>query len=139
MTLLVFTVGLTACRGNDYEVEDGALYEQGDNDTASDVQPTNEYETDFIDVTAWGAMAKNIATHCGKGSVIAMRGRVVNRILDFPGDQSFKSIGIMGERVSFIHTKPPSRSNNPDLENNETNIELFSIDEKIKNDVDKNG
>lgn len=70
---------------------------------------TNEYDTDFVDVTAWGSMARNMATHCGKGSLVAMRGRVVNRMLEFPGQPSFKSIRIIGERVSFIHTKPPTR------------------------------
>jgi len=71
---------------------------------------TNEYDTDFVDVTAWGSMARNLATHCGKGSLIAMRGRVVNRTLEFPSHPSFRSIGIIGERVSFIQTKPPTRS-----------------------------
>jgi len=71
---------------------------------------TNEYDTDFVDVTAWGSMARNMVTHCGKGSLVAMRGRVANRMLEFPGNQSFRSISIIGERVSFIHTKPPTRS-----------------------------
>jgi len=70
---------------------------------------TNEYDTDFVDVTAWGSMARNIVTHCGKGSLIAMRGRVVNRLLDYPGNQAVRSVGIIGERVSFIQTKPPSK------------------------------
>lgn len=70
-------------------------------------QETNEYETDFIDVSLWGFTAENVVKHCGKGSAVAVRGRLANRVLDFPGEQTFRTIGVIGERVSFIQLKPP--------------------------------
>jgi len=71
-------------------------------------QETNEYETDFIDVSLWGITAENVAKHCGKGSAVAVRARLANRVVDFPGEQTFRTIGVVGERISFISLKAPS-------------------------------
>jgi len=70
-------------------------------------QATNAYETDFVDVSLWGATAENVAKYAGKGSTISIRGRVVNRILDFPGEHTVRTIGIVGQQISFIQTKAP--------------------------------
>lgn len=85
-------------------------------------QETNEYETDFIDISLWGLTAENVVKHCGKGSAIAVRGRLANRILDFPGEQTFRTIGVVGERISFIQLKAP---------NTETDTEVNDLDQKI--------
>ena len=71
-------------------------------------QETNEYERDFIDVNLWGLTAENAVKHCGKGSAIAVRGRLVNRVLDLPNEQTLRTIIVIGERVSFIQLKAPS-------------------------------
>ena len=70
---------------------------------------TNEYGTDFIDITLWGGTAENFAKHAGKGSAVSIRGRIANRTLDFPDEkQTIKTLKIVGEQVSFIQTKPPA-------------------------------
>ena len=70
-------------------------------------QETNSYEVDFVDVSIWGLTAENVAKYAGKGSTLSIRGRVANRILDFPGTQTFRTVGIIGQQVSFIRTKAP--------------------------------
>jgi len=78
-------------------------------------QETNTYDTDFIDVSLWGVTAESVAKYAGKGSAISIRGRLANRILDFPGEQTFKTIGIVGEQVAFIQTKAPGTSANSEV------------------------
>ena len=72
---------------------------------------TDEYGTDFIDVSLWGKTAENAVQHVGKGSAVSIRGRVANRVIDIPSEQTFKTIGIIGDRVSFIQLKPPLTNN----------------------------
>ena len=92
-------------------------------------QETNTYDTDFIDVSVWGITAVNVAKYAGKGSAISIRGRVATRILDFPGEKTMKSIGIIAQQVSFIHTKPPSET-----EQLEKEIREIATDELILED-----
>lgn len=72
-------------------------------------QHTQVYDTDFIDVSLWGATAENIAKYAGRGSSISVRGRVANRVLDYPGEHTIRSTGIIAEQVSFIQTKSPGQ------------------------------
>ena len=78
-------------------------------------QETNTYDTDFIDVSLWGVTAESVAKYAGKGSAVSIRGRIANRILDFPGEQTFKTIGIVGEQVSFIQTKAPDTNSSSEV------------------------
>ena len=82
-------------------------------------QETNTYDTDFMDVSLWGFTAENVAKYAGKGSTLAIRGRLTNRIIDFPGEETFKTINIVGEQISFIQTKAPR--SNADESTNEIN------------------
>ena len=70
-------------------------------------QQTNVYDTDFIDVSLWGATAENVAKYAGKGSAISVRGRVANRTTDIPGHPTLRSAGVVAEQVAFIKTKAP--------------------------------
>lgn len=92
-------------------------------------QQTKAYDTDFIDVSLWGATAENVAKYAGKGSAISIRGRVANRVTDIPGHPMLHSAGVVAEQVSFIQTKAPDEMivNNDDEEN--------LIDEKTFNSL----
>jgi len=103
-------------------------------------QETNSYDTDFVDVSIWGRTAENVAKYAGKGSAISIRGRVTNRILDFPGEQTIRTVGIVGEQVSFIQTKAPgSNTTNTtniinttnEVEQEETVLEKFPTSEEF--------
>ena len=68
---------------------------------------TGEYDTDFVDVSLWGATAKNVAKYAGKGSILSVRGRLANRTVDLQGEQTMRTISIVGEQVCFVQTKTP--------------------------------
>jgi len=71
---------------------------------------TDEYETDFLNVTVWEATARNVVQYCGKGSTIGIRGRLKQRVYDVPDFKSIRTIEVVGDRVSFIQTKAPERN-----------------------------
>ena len=111
-------------------------------------QETNTYDTDFVDVSLWGLTAENVAKYAGKGSAISIRGRVTNRVLDFPGEQTFKTIGIVGEQVNFIQTKAPGVKDSDKLTKEDEREKISEtylvddfpiaakLDEEIANDED---
>ena len=94
-------------------------------------QETNTYDADFVDVSLWGITAVNVAKYAGKGSALSIRGRVTNRILDFPGEQTIRTIGIVGEQVSFIQTKAPSENINKKGKSEEFPLSDFPTGEKF--------
>ena len=75
-------------------------------------QETNEFDADFIDVSLWGLTAQNVVKHCGKGSAVAVQARLINRVVDQPGEPTYRTIGVVGERISFIHLKAPQPTQN---------------------------
>jgi len=100
-------------------------------------QETDSYDTDFLDVSLWGITAENVAKHVGRGSAISIRGRVANRLLDFPGEQTVKTIRIIGEQVKFIQIKPPSTTAIDAKKDDEFTVDDFptsaEFDEEFKN------
>lgn len=98
---------------------------------------TDTYDTDFIDVSLWGITAENVAKYAGKGSAISIRGRVANRILDFPGEQTFKTIGIIGEQVSFIQTKTPSTNEVNEEKSNEFMLDDLPTNKEFDEEIGK--
>ncbi len=62
----------------------------------------NEYETDFIPVSFWHGTAEKVKEYCGKGSVIAIAGRVNTRLVDKNGVKS-KLVEIIADRVNFVN------------------------------------
>lgn len=76
---------------------------------------TGKYETEKIDVSLWGLTAENTAKYAGEGSTVAIRGRAANRVLGFPGEQTMRTIGIVGEQVSFIQLREPGSIKANDL------------------------
>ena len=59
------------------------------------------YDTNFVNCTLFGMVAKNTFEWCRKGDLIAIRGRV-QRI------DTEKSIEIIGEKVSFLSSRKES-------------------------------
>jgi len=105
-------------------------------------QTTNTYDTDFVDVSLWGITAQTVAKYAGKGSALSIRGRVSNRIVDFPGEKTFRTITVIGEQVSFIQTKAPGaprtygKYGTPEAtENNEEGLDDLPLDELSLDDL----
>lgn len=57
-----------------------------------------EYETDFIDCTAYGKVTENICEHVKKGYTIAINGRIQNL-------SNTAQLQIIAERISFLSSK----------------------------------
>jgi len=71
---------------------------------------TEEYDTDFLNVTVWEASARNVVQYCGKGSTIGIRGRLKMRSYEVSESKSVQTVEIVGDRVSFIQTRSPERT-----------------------------
>lgn len=61
----------------------------------------NEYETDFIPVTAWMGLAELVCDYVGKGSILALKCRLQTRIIEV-SETKLKCIDVIAERASFI-------------------------------------
>lgn len=64
-----------------------------------------EYDTDFIDVVIWNAIAENTAEYCKKGDIIGVKGRIQTEIVE-----DKKITRIIADRITFLssnnkHTK----------------------------------
>lgn len=67
-------------------------------------QTTHTYETDFIKVTFWEYLAINVNEYSIKGSVLAVKGRLQNRIINV-NDKPVEIIDVVGESIIFV-SKP---------------------------------
>lgn len=78
---------------------------------------TGEYDTDFITITLWENLAKNVVEYCGKGDIIGVRGRLLHRTYEIPNFRSIRAVEVVAERVSFIKTKSNEISHSEKEEN----------------------
>lgn len=69
------------------------------------------YETDFIKITLWNAIAQNACEYTQKGDIVGVKGRLAVKDSDvtFTNDQEIyhkkiSVIEVVGERVIFIHS-----------------------------------
>lgn len=75
---------------------------------------SGEYETDFVDVTLWGAVAHSTAEYCKKGDIIGVKGRIETSMYEKDGEKK-KSVDIVCEKVTFLSSKK-DHQNEEDLE-----------------------
>ena len=54
------------------------------------------YETDFIPITLWQGIAKNVKEYCKKGDLVGVRGRLQARE---------DKVEVVGEKVTFLSSK----------------------------------
>ena len=63
-------------------------------------------ETDFIKCSVWDGVATAASTYCKKGSVIAVKGRLVSKVTPITIESgetiNIHSVEVIGERVSFV-------------------------------------
>lgn len=63
-----------------------------------------EREADFINVIAWRKLAENIKNYLGKGSQIAIDGRIQTRTYEKDGKKNYVT-EVVAENVTFLDTK----------------------------------
>lgn len=59
-----------------------------------------EYETDFVDVTIDGTLAKTTIEYCKKGDIIGVKGNIKSEISNV-----IRKMILVAERVTFLSTK----------------------------------
>lgn len=93
-------------------------------------------ETDFINCVAWNKTAENMAAYVGKGSLIAVDGRIQTRNYDNNEGKRVYVTEVMAEYVQFLGSKgstgtsqpKPIQSNNDDFFGNINEKETSSND-----------
>lgn len=66
------------------------------------------YDTDFIDIKLFGAIAQNTMEYCKKGDVIGIRGRIETLNIDDGDGHYTKKTEIVADRVTFLSSKRES-------------------------------
>jgi len=82
---------------------------------------TGEKETDFINCVVWRKQAEVLAEYTGKGSKIAVRGRIQTRNYDNKEGQRVYVTEVVVEEFTFLDSKKNSNSSysNPEPKNDD--------------------
>jgi len=83
-----------------------------------------EYDTDFINVTAWRKLGENVGQYTKKGQMIAVDGRLQVRDYETPSGESRRIYEVVAEDVRFLDRggdrssqgAPPRGADEPDLD-----------------------
>jgi single-strand DNA-binding protein len=72
--------------------------------------------TDFILCQAWGKRAEMLVQYCGKGSQIAISGRINTRSYDDKDGKKVYVVEVVAESVTFLDRKEKSDDQRPNLD-----------------------
>ena len=68
-------------------------------------QKDKEQEADFINIVLWGNTAENCSKYIGKGSQIAIEGRIQTRSYETENGQKRYVFEVVAENVEFLDSK----------------------------------
>ena len=84
---------------------------------------------DFISCQAWGMTADLLAQYCGKGSKIALVGRIqTGSYQDKESGKTIYTTDVVASRVEFLDAKANSSEGSYNPQNNATDDEFFDDD-----------
>lgn len=63
------------------------------------------YDTDFIDVVLWNAIASNTVEYCRKGDMLGIKGRIQTSTYELEDGSKRKVTEIIAEKVTFLSSK----------------------------------
>jgi len=69
----------------------------------------NREETDFINCVVWGKQAENCANYIGKGSLVAVQGRIQVRSYEDKDGNKRKAFEVVADDVRFLDKKGDSK------------------------------
>lgn len=69
-------------------------------------------DVDFINVTIWGKVAENTAKYTGKGSQVAVHGRIQTRNYENKEGKRVYITEVVAEEIEFLGSKKDNQSNN---------------------------
>jgi single-strand DNA-binding protein len=93
-----------------------------------------EQQTDFIPCVIWKAQAENMARYCGKGSRVAVEGRIQSRTYQDNDGKNRTVIELVCNRVQFLNTKQEDKQD----QSNESNAYGYAKGYDIQKDFDNN-
>ncbi len=64
------------------------------------------YETDFIEVEIWNAVADSTAEYCRKGDLIGIKGRLETETYEAEDGTTKRKMVIKAEKVTFLSSQP---------------------------------
>ena len=64
------------------------------------------YETDFIDVILWEAVADNVSSYCKKGDLLGIKGRIQS-----VRENDKDLLSVVAEKVTFLSSKNSQEDN----------------------------
>lgn len=91
----------------------------------------NREETDFINCVAWRNQAENLVKYCGKGSKIAVTGRIETRSYDAQDGTKRYVTEVVVDSIEFLDTKKETTEESTDDLFNDTNINVISDDDEL--------
>ena len=75
-----------------------------------------EDKTYFFDCTAFGGLATNIIKYCGKGSLVAISGKLVQEVWEDKTAQKRSKVSIVVNECEFLSQKPQETTKQPTQE-----------------------
>lgn len=63
---------------------------------------TDQFDTDFIEVSIWDSLCDVVSTYLHKGSKIAVRGRLASHKVTLESGAIISCLDLIGEKVIFI-------------------------------------
>jgi single-strand DNA-binding protein len=99
----------------------------------------NREETDFIDIVTWRGLAENCANYLGKGSMVAVEGRLQIRSYEDKNGNKRKAAEITADDVRFLDSKGKGKGQVADKTDDWSDIgkEVSLEDIDISNDEDE--
>lgn len=90
-----------------------------------------EQQTDFFNVTAWRALAENIARYCKKGNKIAISGQIQIRQYEDREGAKKTSVYVVAEEVEFLSQKSNDEARTQETPKKKPALEPFDDDSDI--------
>ncbi len=76
----------------------------------------NNKTVDFIKVTAWKKTAENVANYCGKGSKVAVEGKIKQQTWKDKDGNNREKVYVNAQTIMFLNTKQQGSNDNDDVE-----------------------
>jgi len=84
---------------------------------ANEQKHKDKKHTNFVEVVAWGGLAKNFANYCEKGRKVLVDGRLeIKKNKD--GEKTYTNITIMAENIDFLE-KPQKENDFQEVDDGE--------------------
>jgi len=89
----------------------------------------NDYETDFINIVAFGKTAEFIGNYFAKGNLIMIEGRIQTGKYENKDGVTVYTTDVVAEKVNFIETKKNKEQKQDDV--------IYNNEPEVRNDDDE--